>query len=451
MYWINFLHIYQPPTQKPYWIKRVAAESYNKLTKGLLQNKETKTTLNINACLTELLIKNGRQDIVKNIKTLAQRGQIEFTASAKYHPFLPLIPKTEIIRQIRLNTQTNQKYFGRLYQPQGFFSPEMAYSRKIASIAAELGYTWVLADELAYNGQVNQMPHDQLFQVQGLKNLYVFFRERDASFKILSAQVFSPKILYDLLGQRLKSREYLLTAMDGETFGHHRPGLEEMLFQLYAEKKLISLNLSEVFEHFVGAKKVQPLDSTWALMKRDLKNKTPFSRWRNPKNPIHLKQWRLTNLAIREANKISPNKKYYGKIKAMLDRSLHSDQYWWASAQPWWSIEMIEGGAKELMETVLAIPTASPGPKAEAKKLYQEILYASFAWQRSGKVDQMARASDEDVTQRITRKETQLSKEEIKKIIQTLEKQMQTAAADLEYERAAQIKNRVRELKEHLA
>jgi len=239
--------------------------------------------------------------------------------------------------------------------------------------------------------------------------------------------------------------------MDGETFGHHRPGLEEMLFQLYAEKKLISLNLSEVFEHFVGAKKVQPLDSTWALMKRDLKNKTPFSRWRNPKNPIHLKQWRLTNLAIREANKISPNKKYYGKIKAMLDRSLHSDQYWWASAQPWWSIEMIEGGAKELMETVLAIPTASPGPKAEAKKLYQEILYASFAWQRSGKVDQMARASDEDVTQRITRKETQLSKEEIKKIIQTLEKQMQTAAADLEYERAAQIKNRVRELKEHLA
>mgnify|MGYP000276992762 CR=1 FL=1 len=31
MRWANFLHIYQPPTQKPYWIHKITAESYRKL------------------------------------------------------------------------------------------------------------------------------------------------------------------------------------------------------------------------------------------------------------------------------------------------------------------------------------------------------------------------------------------------------------------------------------
>ena len=110
MYWANFLHIYQPPQQKPYWIKRVSLESYEKLVNGFLNNKRAKVTLNINGCLTELLMKYGQKRIIKKITTLASRGQIEFTASAKYHPFLPLLPKDEIIRQIKLNNQTNKKY-----------------------------------------------------------------------------------------------------------------------------------------------------------------------------------------------------------------------------------------------------------------------------------------------------------------------------------------------------
>lgn len=451
MYWVNFLHIYQPPTQKPYWIKRVAEESYEKLINGFINDKSAKVTLNINGCLTELLIRVGRKDLLEKIKRLASRGQLEFTASAKYHPFLPLLPKPEILRQIKLNDQTNKKFFGKLYQPKGFFSPEMAYSKKIAKIANELGYLWILADELAFSGEVNKMDHNCLYKIKGVKNLYVFFRERDASFRILSAQIFSPKLLYDMLGKRIhKKNEYLLTAMDGETFGHHRPGLEDMLFDLYADKKLISLTISELFEYFDKVKKVEPLDSTWALMKKDLLNKTPFSRWHNPKNPIHTKQWQLNSLAIKEVNKISRTKKFYPKVRKMLDQAMHSDQYWWASAQPWWSIEMIEGGAKELMDTILAISTASKKTKEKAKKLYQEILYTSFAWQRSGKVDQLAKESDEDVTQRIVSKQIHIPKKELKRMIHQLEKQMQTAAKALEYERATQIRDRVRELEERL-
>ena len=68
-------------------------ESYQKLIQGLKENPNAKLTLNINACLTELLVENGFQALISDIKDSAQKGQIEFTGSAKYHAFLPLLPE----------------------------------------------------------------------------------------------------------------------------------------------------------------------------------------------------------------------------------------------------------------------------------------------------------------------------------------------------------------------
>jgi len=62
---------------------------------------------------------------------LLQRGQLELTASANYHAFLPKLPDEQIIRQIQLNTETNRQYFGDLYQPKGFFPPEMGYDSRV--------------------------------------------------------------------------------------------------------------------------------------------------------------------------------------------------------------------------------------------------------------------------------------------------------------------------------
>ena len=55
MYWINFLHIYQPADQTKEILERVANESYRPLFKGLLQLKNIKINLNINGALTETL------------------------------------------------------------------------------------------------------------------------------------------------------------------------------------------------------------------------------------------------------------------------------------------------------------------------------------------------------------------------------------------------------------
>lgn len=449
MFWVNFLHIYQPPTQKPYWIKRIGNECYRKLVAGFKKNPKAKATININGCLTELLVKHGFQDVIDDLKFLGNRGQIEFTQSAKYHPFLPLIPEKEIIRQIELNHETNKKYFGKAFDPKGFFPPEMGYSDKVAKIVAKLGYEWIILDELAHSGQLEKIKENLIYQWSQNKNLDVYFRNRKISFHFLSAQAFSSLVVAKIFDDRLqKDDNYLLTAMDGETFGHHRPGLENLLFDLYKLPNMKSINLSEIPNHFSNTEPIEPIRSSWALMKRDIENKTPFSRWSNPENQIQKWQWELTDIAIELVGSLDVRIKNYQKIRKSLDRSLHSDQYWWSSAQPWWSLEMIEAGASELLETINLIPKLDKKTLDKANQLYQKIIATGFIWQKTGKVEQMAKEADEDITQRITKELQYIPKKEFDKIIKGLNEQMLNAVERQEYERATQIRDRVKELKE---
>lgn len=445
MFWSNFLHIYQPPTQKAFWINKIARESYSKLTKGLKENPKAKATLNINAILSELLIKHGWQNIIDTIRLLAKRGQIEFAESAKYHPFLPLLPENEIIRQIELNNHTNKKIFGSCYQPRGFFPTEMGYNEKIGKIVSRLNFKWIILAELAYP-EKNKPLNDTLYLHKKHKELVVFFRDRDVSFRLLSAEVGvaveSASMLVNLFNEEIKEKnKFLITAVDGETFGHHRPGLELLLFDLYKNKYLKSVTLSELINIFPKREQVSPRPSTWALLKKDIQKNTPFSRWNNKDNAIQQRQWQLTGLAI------SLIKKYpQTGARKLLDRALHSDQYWWASAQPWWSIEMIEAGAKDLLSAVEAFKNIPPRYKKQARKLYADIIFTSFDWQRGDKIARLSKAADEDVTQRISKELPYIPLKEFTGIINNLTKQMLHAANNKEYERAAQIRDRINEL-----
>jgi predicted glycosyl hydrolase (DUF1957 family) len=447
MIWANFLHIYQPPTQKEFWVKKIATESYRKLTKGLKENPKARLTLNINAVLTELLEKYNCRDVIADIKMLASRGQIELTASAKFHPFLPLMPEKEIIRQIELNSKTNKKFFGDAFNPKGFFPPEMAYNRRVGETVAKLGYQWTILDELAFSGSMNDIDWTQLYTLKGHNDFMVFFRERESSFRILAAQISMSTMMIQLLKNRIHSGEYLITAMDGETFGHHRPGLEDLLFGLYQSDELQSVTISELPDLFKKRQSVDPRPSSWALMKRDIEQNTPFSRWKDRHNTVHTLQWQLTNLALKTVADMKPTDKRFKYVRDHLDRALHSDQYWWASAMPWWSIEMIEAGAKDLKDTIL-ISSAPKKSKELAVRLYRDIIFTAFDWQRSGKVDILSKSADEDVTQRITTDMPYIPVAEFNKMVGNLEQQMYEAAKDREYERAAQIRDRVNELNE---
>ena len=446
MYWANFLHVYQPPTQKPIWVRRIADESYRKLFAGLRNIPRAHITVNINSVLCELLEQNDAGDVIDHIKALIQSGNVELTGSAKFHAFLPLLPEFEIERQIKLNEEGLDKYFGKGWKKGGFFSPEMAYSKKVAEVAKRLGYKWIIIDELAFPAG-KTMQRNKVYEIEGIKDFYVFFRERNFSFKILSASQLStlPSILR-FLEPRFNKEEFTVTGMDGETFGHHRPGLEKLLFDLLNEPKIKPISVSEILDLAIEKEVVEPRPSTWASVPRDFTINEPFLRWNNPNNEIQQFQWKLTNLAIDIVHR-DPKQ----KSREILDHALHSDQYWWSSARPWWSLEMIERGAYDLKQVIDQSEKATPEEKNLASDLYRQILFTGFEWQRTGKVDEISRNENEEVRERLEEKEKLfVTKEEFEDMLKTLREQMRNAAETEEFHRASMIKDRIRELEEEM-
>ena len=441
MLWANFLHFYQPPTQKKIWVDRITTEAYRPVLKGLLEHPAARVTFNINGVLLDLWEEFGHKDVIEMVGQLLDKKQIELTGSAKYHPLLPKIPEDEIKRQIELNALTIKKYFGE-YQPQGFFPPEMAYDAVVAKAAKEMGFSWIIAEELSCPGKVQ---YDRIYQEQET-GVTLFFRERETSYKILSGQLGTGKLFLDVLGDRLQKNEYLLTGMDGETFGHHRPGMDRALMELLSLESVPTVLISELPEKFPQVERVEPRPSTWALMEKDLEKKVPFARWDDPDNEIHKMQWELTELAIKAVR----DSKDPGKAREMLDRAIHSDQFWWASARPWWSLEMIERGAFELKEAVLATPDAAEESKRKAQELYYSIITTGFAWQRSGKVEELAQSEDEELRMHTDASLPGLPKEEIKKMVSHLEEELKEVTGNREFERAALLRDRIKELERYL-
>lgn len=392
MYWTNFLHIYQPPTQTPEILERVTNECYRPLVAILLRHPHARITLNINGCLTEQLVRDGYRDVLDGLRELAARGQIEFTGSAKYHPILPLIPEEEAIRQIELNTEVNRRYLGNVYRPQGFFSPEMCYSRGVAEMVHRLGYRWIIVDELSYCGKLGIVRYDRLYRIRGLQDFYVFFRERLTSAGITYGSLPTGETLLRRLGAAVGQKRYLLTATDGEVYGHHRKGQEQLLIDIFASKMLDLCRLTDLFTLFQEEEEVDPLPCSWSTWEDELAAAISYPQWAYPGHGLHDTQWALTRLAIEALASADRSAPGYEAARQYLDEGLHSCQYWWASCRPWWDTGMIERGAALLKQAVEAIKTQLSAELAcRAALLEEQIMKTARIWQKSGKARTLRR------------------------------------------------------------
>lgn len=430
MYWANFLHIYQPADQSDEILKRVVNESYRPLFSGFLKIKNLKINLNINAALTELLVKKGYSDVIDAIYKLAKSKRLEFTESAKYHPFLPLLTGEEIERQIRENWRTNRKYFGPFYKPKCFFPPEMAFSPKIERIISKLNYQLLLLDEITFPEDPNLFK-EKLFKLKG-ENLILVFRERRVSNCLMSALIKNEREFHQILGEDLKRKIYFCTGIDGETFGHHRPGLEKSLFKIVSSKKPKQIFLSEISKYFEINGEILPRVSTWASSLQDIEKGLQFYSWKDPKNKIHQLQWRFLNYL----RSLIKERKISKKILEKYDQAIASDQFFWASAEPWWSIEMIEKGAFNLLEVLQSI-TENKNELEKGKRFYEDIISTAFQWQRGGKIEEKSREYREAVKIPFKERTLEIGGEKIyKKIISLMKKKINQAVKIKNYEKA---------------
>lgn len=359
VYFAFLFHIYQPPVQIPPVIKQITNESYRPIIDALKNHPEAKITLNINGTLTEQLHDFGYDDLIESITTLASRGQIEFTGSAKFHPLLPLLPEPEIKRQIELNYETNRYFFGKLYEPKGFFPPEMAVSEEVLSVVKKMGYNWIIMSGIA--NTLPQFPtHHISLHPNGLK---LVFRDDyisiDCAFdKINNLDNFISRLNYKHTSEDM----HITLAFDGETFGHHvKHAITDLLiplFQSLSDHRDIKLcSISELVERFPNGEKQIPRESSWSTMPYDLAHDVPFPLWFDPSNEIHIQQHRffmyaltLIHLAFKYRESMdNERKQIFDNARNLLDRGIHSCQQWWASGRPWYSPDMILRGLNEVL------------------------------------------------------------------------------------------------------
>lgn len=390
MLWANFLHVYQPHGQDPDVLEAIIKQCYEPVFNGILQHEDARITININAALLELFDKYGYHELIETIAEGGRQGKIEFTGSAKYHALLPFLPREEMLRQISINHETNRHYLGDVYQPRGIFLPEMAYSPKVAPAIEEAGFEWVLLDEIAYGRKIDSPDNTKLYKIKDT-DVRVFFRERRISNLIMSAVVRSADSLKEAIQDDLVSSRYAVTGMDGETFGHHRIGLENLLFEIFKDPDFNLVRVSDIMDRYEETEEVEPVASTWASSQEDIENDVQFISWADPDNEIHELQWRLWHIVVDEFYRLPEDDPMYDELRHKLDYAVASDQFFWASAKPWWSIDMIEEGSYSLFQIIQKQPNADEAKRQKAYELYNQILSAAFEWKRSGKISQLRR------------------------------------------------------------
>jgi len=384
MIWVPFLHWYQPPNQTREIILKVIKESYDPAISLLERYLNARITLNVNGCLTEQIVAI-QPALLERIKTLVLAGQIELAASAKYHPLLPLLPKSEIERQINLNIETNRHYFGDIYKPLGFFPPELAFSNELAEVASRMGFKWIILDEISLDGSLENEGCAKIYQHKNFPNLTLFFSDRQISHTIRSTDKLEASSFWSEVKGKIQKSQYLITANDGETFGHHFKHREEILEFAFEDHEIQLFTLSQIKRKF--AKKLQsiiPQAGTWETTEENIKQKNPFPLWKDPKNKIHKLQWLLTEIAIHAVEQVEKPEDDSGLVYASsrnhLDRGLHSCHFWWASAYPWWNPDIIIEGSTELIRSIRSLPELPASIKQKAEKIYAEISKTTWQW-----------------------------------------------------------------------
>ncbi|MFZ6036603.1 MAG: hypothetical protein ACOYUK_05710 [Patescibacteria group bacterium] len=376
MRWANFFHIYQPPRWAASTIRKVTRESYRPLVRILKLHPRIHLTLNIAGSLTEQLAALGYRNLLQDIRLLLRRGQIEITGTALYHPILPKLPSTEIRRQILLNTRINQKFFGADFHPRGIYFPEMAYGHAAATVSKKLGYRWMILDEIAYDGTLGRTQFTSHYRHARTGQSIILRNKIVSDYIAFSAPLRQPAAFWRHLEEDGRSDRVLVTAMDGETLGHHRPGADTLWQRLVTDPRVHAMTMTELLATLDRPRRLLPRPSSWSSRPTELRHHHPYLLWDDPTNPIHPLQWQLLNRVLRLVQRSS-----HAQARMLMDQTLASDQFWWASAKPWWSKKIVDAKVRELA----AIAMLLQPPATWANRLADRIITLTSQWQTSGR------------------------------------------------------------------
>lgn len=380
------LHLYQPPTQTETAFRAIAHECYTPLIKLLKSHTDFNVTLNVPLSLLEQLSAYGYTEIITSIKELVESHQVELTGSAAYHPLLTKTLFDFPARQIVLNEYALGYYFGQRQgfegelsvmakDIRGFFPPEMAINTEVLQTLDELEYDWTAVDSSALGidtNAVETVDASIVFKVENAKTVLVV-RNTGLSNAVSFRRDGNVTDLTDSI-KNLSNNGVtgILLGLDAEVFGHHnKEGIYYLgnLIKQFSKDDISTITVSELVKGCKVSQIVDIKESTWSVVSansvlnakaKKLTEEEIYPFWLSPKNEVQQTLWQLQKLVSTEFHNLSVpaivagfeniefwNPKVldasaknlgeqavtYLKLELLINKALHSDQFWWASGK----------------------------------------------------------------------------------------------------------------------
>jgi predicted glycosyl hydrolase (DUF1957 family) len=370
MLWINFLHLYQPANSSLERIQEAVEKSYARLIRLMEEHSHLNFTANISACLLDRLRDEGYIDILNSLKALVKSGRLELVGSAAYHAFLPYLPESEIIYQIKKQEKLTLEILNVDVKGGGFFLPEMAYTPALARLVKKMGYKWLILDEASLAPTLN---NQQIAYIDSNSGLSVIVRQRECS------NTYVPDLINNLLLED-KLPNIIVTATDAELYGlrHEDPTAE--LEKMVKIKNLETTTITNYLNNSDKLSKLKFQTASWETNWQFDKGQ-PFVIWREKGNKTQSLLWDLAKLAIKAEQKFK-NDSNYTWCRWHLDRGLASCAFWWASGRNFshnfgpvaWNPDEVENGINDLLHSVRSLESeGSLKYKIKAEKLATKI------------------------------------------------------------------------------
>ena len=343
------LHFYQPPTQDPDIVRKIHSECYLPLFR-LLRDSGVRVTVNINYSLTEQLSALS----LSGLEVISEAEGIEFSDSGAYHPILPLLEPSETARQLALNSMGNRKLLGSHFAPTGVFPPEMAFSPELARSLREMGYSWTITDDVPFIWTGQDTPATWIPRCEGIQ---VFLRSNFwsnlISFHGDDGRSTAEDLVNGLTDWAGEEDAYIVIAMDGETFGHHRKGTVEtflapFLAELTSSRRAELVRLGDLPSLFPSRDTAIPSGS-WSTTGNDLDSGNPYPLWMHNGNPDHTEMWKLLRIVLARARRCGSE-----RVARMADRMLYSCPFWWASSDRTSPLQ-VRRGIRSILRTAFAV------------------------------------------------------------------------------------------------
>ena len=152
--------------------------------------------------------------------------------------------------------------------------------------------------------------------------------------------------------------------------------------------RIVPARLSEIVDAFPAAAEVVPRASSWSTTQDDLDQGIPFPLWRHRGNEIHRLLWRhleqamaLLAMAGRHADGYPGHD--LATARAFADIAQHSDQFWWASRRPHWSVNLVHRGLGMqrdlILNAVRAINLGDAGEEIRRESLERVAIARDLA------------------------------------------------------------------------